>query len=71
MGSETIVVALLRGVHVAALVSLFGSLLFLAVVAPPATAEHAEGPMRMQSRVLRVIRASAACALLGGHAHRR
>jgi hypothetical protein len=70
MGSETIVVALLRGVHVAALVSLFGSLLFL-VVAPPATAEHAEGTVRMQSRVLRVIRASAACALLGGHAHRR
>ena len=66
MGSQAIVVALLRGVHVAALVSLFGSLLFLAVVAPPATAEHAEETMRMQSRVLRVARASAACALLGG-----
>ncbi len=36
MDSLEIVVALLRGVHLAALMSLFGTLLFLAVVLPGA-----------------------------------
>ena len=66
MGGQEIVVALLRGVHLAALVSLFGSLLFLTVVAPPAAADDAEQTTRVQSRVLLVARISVACALLGG-----
>ncbi|HEY7578841.1 MAG TPA: CopD family protein [Acetobacteraceae bacterium] len=48
--------ALLRGIHVAALVSLFGTLLFLAVIAPGEA-------LRLRSMLRRLARTSAACAL--------
>jgi hypothetical protein len=41
MSTLEIVVALLRGAHMAALVSLFGTLVFLTLVAPAAMAEAA------------------------------
>jgi putative copper export protein/mono/diheme cytochrome c family protein len=48
--------AVLRGSHVAALVSLFGTLLFLAVIAPGEA-------LRLRDMLRRLARASAACAL--------
>ena len=59
-------VALLRGAHVAALVSLFGTLLFLMVVAPPAMAEAVTAAARLRLVLLRLARISAACALIVG-----
>src|SRR3954454_1185754 len=63
MSTQEIVTAVLRGVHLAALLSLFGTLLFLFVVRPAATT--AEG-MRIRVILLRLARCSAACALLAG-----
>jgi putative copper export protein/mono/diheme cytochrome c family protein len=65
MGSLEIIVAVLRGVHLAALLSLFGTLLFLVVVAPAATTA---GAIRTRLLLQRVARGSAACALLAGMA---
>ena len=61
-------VALLRGAHVAALVSLFGTLLFLVVVAQPAMAEAVTAAARVRLVLLRLARISAACGLIVGFA---
>ena len=53
MGALDIFVAALRGIHVAAMVSLFGTLLFITAIA-----DH--------TRLQRLARISAACALLSG-----
>jgi putative copper export protein/mono/diheme cytochrome c family protein len=66
MGSQDIIVALLRGVHLVALISLFGTLLFLDLVAPAATAGDADETVRTRRLLLHLARASAACALLAG-----
>src|SRR4051794_6003132 len=63
MTGQEVVAALLRSLHLAALVSLFGTLLFVAAAMPDA---NAEGAMRTRRLLLRLARASAACALLGG-----
>lgn len=68
MGSLEIFVALLRGVHVAALMSLFGTLLFVAMVVPAATMEDTAETARMRLLLLRLARGSATCALLAGAA---
>ena len=62
MSALEIIVAFLRGTHVAALASLFGTLLFLAVVAHGATSEA----LSLQRRLLRTARISASCALVIG-----
>ena len=61
MSTLEIVVALLRGAHMAALVSLFGTLVFLTLVAPAAVAEAAKMP-RACSGGCCVSRASAQCS---------
>jgi putative copper export protein/mono/diheme cytochrome c family protein len=66
MGSLEIVVVLLRGVHLAALLSLFGALLFLAVVAPAATTAGNTQAIRARLLLLRLARGSAALSLLAG-----
>ena len=66
MSTLEIVVALLRGAHIAALVSLFGTLVFLTLVAPAAVAEAARDAPRLRRRLLRVARISAALALIVG-----
>jgi putative copper export protein/mono/diheme cytochrome c family protein len=66
MSTLEIVVALLRGTHVAALVSLFGTLVFLTLVAPAAVAEATQDAPRLRRRLLRVARISAAVALTIG-----
>ena len=66
MSTLGIVVALLRGAHMAALVSLFGTLVFLTLVAPAAMAEAAKDAPRLRRRLLRVARISAATALIVG-----
>jgi putative copper export protein/mono/diheme cytochrome c family protein len=64
MSTSEILVALLRGTHVAALVSLFGTLVFLMFVAPVAMAEAAEGAPCLRQSLLRLARASTTCALI-------
>src|SRR5271166_4454047 len=66
MSTLEIVVALLRGAHVAALVSLFGTLVFLTLVAPAAVAEATKDAPRLRRRLLRVARISAVLALVIG-----
>ena len=66
MSTLEVVVALLRGTHVAALVSLFGTLVFLALVAPAAVAEATQDAPCLRRRLLRVARISAAVALTIG-----
>jgi putative copper export protein/mono/diheme cytochrome c family protein len=66
MGSQDIIVALLRGVHLVALMSVFGTLLFLDLVAPAATEGDTDETVRTRRLLLRVARASAACALFAG-----
>jgi hypothetical protein len=66
MSTLEIVVALLRGTHVAALVSLFGTLVFLTLVTPAAVAEATQDAPRLRRRLLRVARISAAVALTIG-----
>ena len=58
--------ALLRGTHVAALVSLFGTLVFLTLVVPSAMAEGTIDAPRLRQRLLRVARFSTVCALIIG-----
>ena len=48
MSTLEITVALLRGAHMAALVSLFGTLVFLTLVAPAAMAEAAKDAPRLR-----------------------
>ena len=60
--------AALRGTHVATLVSLFGTLVFLTIVAPPAMKEAAEDSRRLWQRLLRLACSSAALALIIGAA---
>jgi len=57
-----IVVALLRAAHVAAVLSAFGTLVFLAFVAPDA----ARGATGLTRALLRLVLISVACALLAG-----
>jgi putative copper export protein/mono/diheme cytochrome c family protein len=64
--SQDIFMALLRGVHLAAQLSLFGTLVFAAIVAPAATS--AAETTRLRALLLRLARASALCALLAGAA---
>jgi putative copper export protein/mono/diheme cytochrome c family protein len=66
MDSLAIVVALLRGVHLGALLSLFGTLLFVATVAPATTTAGVAETSRTRHLLLRLVRGSAACALLSG-----
>ncbi len=66
MSTLEICVALLRGIHVAAMVLLFGTLVFLAVVAPAAMAEAPNKAARLRSVLLRLARISAACGLVLG-----
>ena len=66
MSTLEIVVALLRGTHVAALVSLFGTLVFLTLVAPAAVVEATQDAPRLRRRLLRVARISAVVALTIG-----
>jgi putative copper export protein/mono/diheme cytochrome c family protein len=66
MGTLEIVVALLRGAHMAALVSLFGTLVFLTLVSPAAMAEAAEDAPLLRRRLLRVARISAVLGLIVG-----
>jgi len=66
MSTLEIVVALLRGAHMAALVSLFGTLVFLTLVAPAAVAEAAKEAPHLQRQLLRVARISAVLALIVG-----
>jgi putative copper export protein/mono/diheme cytochrome c family protein len=68
MGSQEILVALLRGVHLAAQLSLFGTLVFAAVVAPAPAAAGAAETTRLRTLLLRLARTSAVCALLAGAA---
>jgi putative copper export protein/mono/diheme cytochrome c family protein len=59
--------AILRGVHMAALLSLFGTLAFLVIVAPAAMAEAGvEAAARLRRRLLVLAGISAATALLLG-----
>jgi hypothetical protein len=64
LSTSEILVASLRGTHVAALVSLFGTLVFLMFVAPVAMAEAAEGAPCLRQSLLRLARASTTCALI-------
>ena len=66
MSTLEIVVALLRGAHVVALVSLFGTLVFLTFVAPAAMAEATRDAPRLRRRLLRVARISGVLALVIG-----
>ena len=66
MSALEIVVALLRGAHVAGLVSLFGTLVFLTLVVPSAMTEAAIEAPDLRRRLLRLARTSAAFALIIG-----
>jgi len=66
MSSLEIVVALLRGVHLAAMVSLFGTLVFLTLVAPSALAEATINAPRLRHQLLRLTCVSTASALIVG-----
>jgi len=58
--------AVLRGAHLIALLSLFGTLVFLAAVAPAALAEAGAAGPPARRRLLRIARLSAALALVIG-----
>jgi putative copper resistance protein D len=66
MSSMEIIVASLRGTHVAALVSLFGTLVFLTLVGRAAMAEAPGDAPLLRQRLLLLARCSAACALVIG-----
>ena len=66
MNTLDIFVALLRGTHVAALVSLLGTLVFLILVAPSAMAERPIDAPLLRWRLLRIARISAVFALIFG-----
>jgi putative copper export protein/mono/diheme cytochrome c family protein len=64
MSTLMTLVALLRGMHVLALVSLSGTLVFLTLVAPSAMAEAATDAPELRQRLLRLARSSTVCALI-------
>jgi putative copper export protein/mono/diheme cytochrome c family protein len=66
MNILAIVVALLRGAHVAALVSLLGTLVFVTLVVSSTMAEATIEAPHLRRRLLRIARISAACALIIG-----
>ena len=66
MSTLEIIVALLRGTHVATLVSLFGTLVFLTLVVPSAVTEAPVEAPHLRRRLLRLARISAASALAIG-----
>jgi len=66
MSSVEILVASLRGAHVAMLVSLFGTLVFLTLIAPAAMSQAAELAPSLRQRLLRLARISVAGALILG-----
>jgi putative copper export protein/mono/diheme cytochrome c family protein len=68
MTTTETVIATLRGAHVAALVSLFGTLVFLTLVARAAMAEAPDEAPRLRRLLLRLAAASAGCALVAGAA---
>jgi putative copper export protein/mono/diheme cytochrome c family protein len=68
MSALEIVVALLRGAHVAGLVSLFGTLVFLTLVVPSAMTEATADASRLRRLLLRLARTSAAFAVIIGMA---
>jgi putative copper export protein/mono/diheme cytochrome c family protein len=68
MSTTEIIVASLRGAHVAALVSLFGTLVFLTLVARAAMAEAPGDAPRLHWRLLRLARVSTAFAVVIGTA---
>lgn len=68
MSNLEIVAALLRGSHVAALLSLFGTLVFLTLVAPSALTQAAVEAPRLRRRLSRLACISAASALIIGMA---
>jgi putative copper export protein/mono/diheme cytochrome c family protein len=68
MSTLEIMVALLRGMHVAAVVSLFGTLVFLTLVVPSAMAEATVEAPQLRQCLLRLAHASAAFALILGMA---
>jgi putative copper export protein/mono/diheme cytochrome c family protein len=64
MSTTEIIVASLRGAHVAALVSLFGTLVFITFVAPAAMVEAAVEARRLRRLLLRLALYSALLALV-------
>jgi putative copper export protein/mono/diheme cytochrome c family protein len=68
MTTMEIVAASLRGAHVAMLVSLFGTLVFLTLVAPAAMSEAPEQAPRLRRVLLRLARVSLAGGLILGMA---
>jgi putative copper export protein/mono/diheme cytochrome c family protein len=68
MSTLEIAVALLRGTHVAALVSLFGTLVFLTLVVPSAMTEAAGEAPNLRRKLLRLARISTVFALIIGMA---
>ena len=68
MSAPEIVVAFLRGTHVATLLSLFGTLVFLTLVVPSAMAEAAVEAPHLRRLLLNLARISAAFALIIGMA---
>ena len=66
MSTLEIVVALLRGTHVAALVSLFGTLVFLTLVVPSAMTESSAEAPHLRWLLLRLAGISGASALIIG-----
>jgi putative copper export protein/mono/diheme cytochrome c family protein len=64
MSTLMTVVALLRGMHVLALVSLSGTLVFLTLVAPSAMAEATTDAPQLRQRLLHLARSSTVCALI-------
>jgi putative copper export protein/mono/diheme cytochrome c family protein len=66
MSSLETAAALLRGIHVAALVSLSGTLAFLVLVAPSSLAQAVGEAPLLRRRLLLLAAVSTACALLSG-----
>jgi hypothetical protein len=66
MSTLEVAVALLRGAHTTALMSLLGTLVFLTFVAPAAVAEAAKDAPRLRRWLLRVAGISAVLALIVG-----
>jgi putative copper export protein/mono/diheme cytochrome c family protein len=66
MSGMEIILPVVRGTHVASLASLFGSLVFLALVAAPAMGVATGDALYLWRRLLKLARLSAALALISG-----
>jgi putative copper export protein/mono/diheme cytochrome c family protein len=66
LSSVEIVVASVRGAHVAMLISLFGTLVFLTLIAPHAMSADSEHSLRLRRHLLRLAHISMAAALILG-----